>query len=317
MADLCDRFVERAVTDGLAAKTHAYYLDALKPWRAWCAARGLDDPREVGPEDLGAYSQSLRDRGLSPHTVANRLRAVRALFSWAKLQQFLELNPWDNYRLRSPKLPIQRGFTPDDVKRMVARTQTQTENAYRDRALVLLFFDSGIRLDELCGLRLGDVLDEQDRLLDCAIVTGKGSKQRRVPLHPQTQRALWAYLTEERRSTDVGEALFLNRRGAPLAPTGVYSMVKRLAHRAGLVGKRLSPHTFRHGFAKVYLDQDGARLDDLQALLGHESISMSQHYAKLQASSALRASRALSPVGQMGLQLGRRLQRGRPRKSPG
>jgi integrase len=189
----------------------------------------------------------------------------------------------------------------------------------RDTAILLLLFDTGVRCGEVCRLRLADVIDG-DHLASSVTVHGKGDKYRRIEMHPQTQRAIFEYMVNERPQNVRCEAVFVARgsqhvRGwHPLRSSGLTQLVRRIAQRAGLKGARLGPHTMRHGFTQEYLDSDGARIEDLQILLGHESISMSLHYAGQAAATARRGARQYSPVAKLGLHLGKRLQRGRPKK---
>ena len=183
----------------------------------------------------------------------------------------------------------------------------------------MLLFDTGIRRSEVCRLRLADLI-EGDHMASSVNVRGKGDKYRRIEIHPQTQRAVFEYLVNERPQRVRSEALFLGRgahgwRGYhPLTVDGVSQIIERIARRAGVEGSRLGPHSLRHGFTQEYLESEGARIEDLQILLGHESIAMSLHYAGQAAATARRGARQYSPVAKLGLQLGRRLQRGRPKK---
>lgn len=317
--------------EGLAEGTHTVYTQALSQWLAWCATHHVDDPRQVSPETLTVYATFQRTRPattsrfasparpqaprpLSEHTVSKYLRALRTLFAWAELHGYVELSPFRRWKLRQPTLPVQRGFTAEEVRRMVAATHVQSELARRDRAIVLLLWDTGLRVEELVGLQVAHVLS-QGRLARTVTVHGKFDRERLLELHPQTQRALAEYLVHERPDGRT-DALFVGRDGAALTTNAVRLLVRRLARRAGLSGQRLSPHTFRHGFTRAYLEQEGARVDDLQILLGHRSLAMTLHYAGQVAAQARRGARSYSPVNQLDLALGKRIQRGRPRKSP-
>jgi site-specific recombinase XerD len=319
LTELCAGFIERARAENLSPATRRYYRQTSERWLRFCAERGLTDPREVSPDDLTAYSGWLQASGNSKQSVATWLRGVRALMSWAELRGFIGLSPFRMWKLKQPRLPAQRGFGAADVRRMIDLIGRQTSNSLRDTAIILLLFDTGVRRSEVCRLRLGDVIDGE-QMATSVTVHGKGDKYRRIEIHPQTQRAIFEYLGSERPQDVRSEALFLGRgaqgrRGYhPLTPDGVTQLVERIARRAGIEGSRLGPHSLRHGFTQEYLESDGARIEDLQVLLGHESIAMSLHYAGQAAATARRGARQYSPVARLGLQLGRRLQRGRPRK---
>jgi integrase/recombinase XerD len=238
----------------------------------------------VSPDHLTDYAGWLQAGRNNKQSVATWLRGVRALMSWAELRGYIELSPFRLWKLKQPKLPAQRGFSSAEVRRMVDVAAAQTANALRDTAILLLMFDTGVRCSEVCRLRLTDVIDG-DHLANSVTVHGKGDKYRRIEMHPQTQRAIFEYMVNERPQEVRCEAVFVARetqhtRGwHPLTSSGLSQLVRRIAHRAGLEGPRLGPHTLRHGFTQEYLESDGARIEDLQILLGHESIAMSLHYA--------------------------------------
>ncbi|MBV9323487.1 MAG: tyrosine-type recombinase/integrase [Chloroflexi bacterium] len=319
LTELCAAFVDRGRAEGLSPATESYYRRACDHWLRFCHQRGLSDPRVVSPDHLTDYAGWLQAGHFNKQSVATWLRGVRALMSWAELRGYIELSPFRLWKLKQPKLPAQRGFSTGDVRRMVDVASAQAANALRDTAILLLMFDTGVRSSEVCRLRLANILDG-DELATSVTVHGKGDKYRRIEMHPQTQRAIFEYLVNERPVEVRCEAVFVARgnlhsRGwHPLSPSGLSQLVNRIAHRAGLAGPRLGPHTMRHGFTQEYLESEGARIEDLQILLGHESITMSLHYAGQAAATARRGSRQYSPVGKLGLHLGKRLQRGRPKK---
>jgi integrase/recombinase XerD len=319
LLELCVAFVDRGRAEDLAPATQRYYRQTTDRWLRFCAERNLSDPRDVSPDHLTEYADWLHQGGNNKQSVATWLRGVRALLSWAELRGYIELSPFRMWKLKQPRLPAQRGFGVADVRRMVDFAGKQLANPLRDTAIILLLFDTGIRRSEVCRLRLADVI-EGDRMASSVTVHGKGDKYRRIEIHPQTQRAIFEYLVNERPQKVRSEALFLGRgahgqRGYhPLTVDGASQLVERIARRVGLEGTRLGPHSLRHGFTHEYLESEGARIEDLQILLGHESIAMSLHYAGQAAATARRGARQYSPVAKLGLQLGKRLQRGRPKK---
>jgi integrase/recombinase XerD len=319
LVELCAAFVDRSHAEGLSRATESYYRRACDHWLMFCEQHAVTDPRMVSPDHLTDYAGWLHGRDYNKQSVATWLRGVRALMSWAELRGYIELSPFRLWKLKQPRLPAQRGFTAGEVRRMVDVASTQPINALRDTAILLLTFDTGVRSSEVCRLRLHDVIDG-DHLASSLTVHGKGDKYRRIEMHPQTQRAIFEYLVNERPQEVRSEAVFL-ARGAPssrgwhpLTTSGLSQLFTRIAHRAGLEGPHLGPHAMRHGFTQEYLESDGARIEDLQILLGHESIAMSLHYAGQAAATARRGARQYSPVAKLGLHLGKRLHRGRPKK---
>ena len=319
LTNLCAAFVDRSRAEGLSSATQSYYRRACDHWLTFCQQKGIIDPRVVSPDHLTEYAGWLQAGHYNKQSIATWLRGVRALMGWAELRGYIELSPFRMWKVKQPKLPAQRGFSAADVRSMVDIASAQSVNALRDTAILLLMFDTGVRCSEVCRLRLADIVDG-DHLATSVTVHGKGDKYRRIELHPQTQRVFFEYLVNERPAEIRCEAVFVARgtqhsRGwHPLTSSGLSQLVRRIARRAGLDGPRLGPHTMRHGFTQEYLESDGARIEDLQILLGHESMAMSLHYAGQAAATARRGARQYSPVAKLGLHLGKRLQRGRPKK---
>jgi integrase/recombinase XerD len=252
MADLTLAFIDRARSEDLSPATQRYYRQTSDHWLRFCEQQRLTDPREVSPDHLTAYAGWLQAGGNNKQSIATWLRGVRALMSWAELRGFIELSPFRLWKLKQPKLPAQRGFGAADVRRMIDVVARQLANPLRGTAIILLLFDTGIRRSETCRLRLNDVI-EGDHMASSVTVQGKGDKYRRIELHPQTQRAIFEYLVNERPQKARAEALFLGRgahgvRGYhQLTVDGVSQIVERIARRAGLDGTRLGPR-LRHGF---------------------------------------------------------------------
>lgn len=332
LPDLYQLFLDRCEDDGLKPKTIRYYGQCRDKFLRFCAEKALSDPREVSPDHLADYKKWLQDPSNHPHgnngqSVATWERGVRALFSWAELKNYVDYSPFNDYRIKQPKLQPQEGFSADEVRRMLDAIERQSQNRLRDRAIVLLLFDTGMRRVEVGRLDVDDVVDDRGRIRENVVVRGKGDKFRKLELDTQTQRAIYEYLVEERPDHVASTTLFLARgsRTAPgwhaLTLEGYYQLVARLARRIGLKSrpdggqKRLGPHSMRVAYAHEYLEDPDARIDDLQILLGHSSFSMTALYAGLEAATARRNARTHSPVAKLGIHLGKRLRRGRPKKT--
>jgi len=145
LEDLCLAFIDRSRAENLSPATQRYYRQTSDRWLRFCAERQINDPREVSPDHLTAYSGWLQAGGNNKQSVATWLRGVRALMSWAELRGYVELSPFRMWKLKQPKLPAQRGFGATDVRRMVDLAGRQLANPLRDTAIILLLFDTGIR----------------------------------------------------------------------------------------------------------------------------------------------------------------------------
>jgi len=216
-------------------------------------------------------------------------RALRAFFNWAVKQRYLVENPIT--QLKRPKVPIKviPTFTIEDIKGMLQTHTTDTFLGRRNRAIVLVLFDTGIRASELLKLRLADV-DIEHGLLR---VQGKGNKERIVAMSRRTVKELWGYLKNRGSRED---SLFLSEERHPLTYEGMSGAIKKMGRKAGVTGTRVSPHTFRHTFAVMFL-RSGGNIRDLQTLGGWETLDMVIHYTQhLKEQDALEAHQMHSPV---------------------
>jgi len=213
----------------------------------------------------------------SPGTVHHYLKVARTFFSWAKDEDYLKESPALQFRLPSPGYKEIEPYSDDEINAMLAICEhdIQRGNRYlgvRNKAIVSVFIDTGLRLTELADMRTTD-LDPQ---LQQIRVLGKGAKFRVVPLSGEARRALKLYLTQFRQGG--GDAVWQTDEGQPLSPYSIGIMIERLKKRAG-VHSGGGAHRFRHYFATRYLE-NGGDMNDLRMLLGHATLSMVLRYTK-------------------------------------
>lgn len=234
--------------------------------------------------------------GLAAASVATHVRAVKRLFAFLLEEEVTTTNP--ARRLQLPK--VGRGepksYEPADFARLLAATAGTDPENLRDRALLLFLADTGCRLGGLVGLRIED-LDFDHGL---ATVTEKGAKSRMVPFSPPTAAALQAWLAVR---PDVGTpAVWVslgNRSQGAMTGEGVRMVLRRLKQQSGIKGP-CNPHSFRHGFARQYL-QSGGDLASLADLLGHSSVEVTwRHYAIFRTSELAEKHAKHSPIAKMG-----------------
>lgn len=256
----------------LSPNTTCRYQRDLSELVGYAAAHSIGDMDCITPDLLRDYfsyqlgRENLRNPGhtLSPFSVHGRYRSIRRFFNFAMLEGWIETNPIE--RVRKPKLPklIPPRLSADEVKRVLAEI-ARTDLPERNLSLLMLYAISGLRLSEALGLRLCDV----DFRQGVAVVLGKGSKQRVVPIHRATQLALERWLVV-RPFTD-SDRIFVTVKGTPLTEAGVHTLFARLKMWLGIEG-RFYPHLLRHTFANLYLmrrpDYKG-----LQQILGHAQSS--------------------------------------------
>ncbi|MFP3464556.1 site-specific tyrosine recombinase XerD [Leifsonia sp. SIMBA_070] len=267
-----------AIERGLSANTVAAYRRDLAVYSAWLEAEGIGDLQQVTPATLSAFAVHLGTRAESPLTassLARMLSTVRGFHRFLLDEGRVEADA--SRDLRPPKLPsrLPKAISVEQVSALLAATDGDDAGALRDKALLELMYATGARVSEAVGLNVDDVIDA-----DVVRLTGKGSKQRIVPLGSYAQEAVSAYLVRARpvlsakgRATP---ALFLGMRGARLSRQNVWLIIRAAAERAKL-DVEISPHTLRHSFA-THLLAGGADVRVVQELLGHSSVATTQIY---------------------------------------
>ena len=258
---------------GLAANTLVAYRRDLAQYLAFL------DGREAETELVSGFVSHLVGRGLAPSTIARKISAVRGLHRFLAAEGLADGDP--TVHVASPQRPaaLPKALLLEDVERLLDRPDRGTPLGRRDRALLEFLYATGARVTEAVALDLADLdLDEAT-----AILTGKGDKQRLVPVGGHALRAIRTYLPDRMtlRGTkrDPG-AVFLNARGGRLSRQGVWGIVRRAAAGAGIRADRVSPHVLRHS-AATHMVEGGADLRTVQEMLGHASISTTQVYTRV------------------------------------
>lgn len=260
---------------GMSGNTLAAYQADVMKYLSFLDDSGVK-PREANLDTLREFAAALHDLGVSPRSQGRILSGVRSFCRFLKSEGYIENDP--SLLLESPqfdnKLP--EVLTVDEIDAMISCIDMSAPEGRRNRAIMETLYGCGLRVSELTSLEISRVfLDEQ-----YLIVTGKGNKQRLVPMSPVACSEIEAYLNEDRRLLDIkpGEEniLFLNRRGRRLTRVMIFYIVKRLAEAAG-IRRDISPHTLRHSFA-THLLEGGANLRAIQEMLGHESIGTTEIY---------------------------------------
>lgn len=230
---------------------------------------------EASLEELERYTASLRADGLAATTIARRTAAARSFFRHQQLLGARDDNPAAAVKLtRRPKL-LPKTLSPGEAERLIEAAKGTQPRNLRDQALVELLYGAGLRVSEAVGLEKSGV-DLDDRFVR---VTGKGGKERVVPIGRHAADAVRRYLSRGRPYLDRRHRpeLFLNAKGGPLTRAGAFLILRRLAEVAGLDPTRVHPHILRHSFA-THLLEGGADLRSVQEMLGHADLSTTELY---------------------------------------
>ncbi len=236
-------------------------------------------PVQVGTPVLRAFLATLQGLGLSATSQARTLSGLKAFYSFLIMEDLLKLDPTDT--LEAPKtgrhLPDTLSYP--EIEQLLAIIDLSTDEGLRARALLEVLYSSGLRVSELCDLRLSNMYPD----LGFVKVVGKGNKERLVPIGREALKHLNFYLSGVRGHLDIKsgaeDVAFLSQRGRPLSRITVFTTLKKLAEQAGL-RKTISPHTLRHSFA-THLIEGGADLRAVQEMLGHASITTTEIYTHL------------------------------------
>jgi integrase/recombinase XerD len=264
-----------ALESGHSANTVESYLRDLRRLGEFATARGVRDPARLTRSLLRDFVYLLKDLGLSAASIRRGVSAIRTYFGFLVGEGRVMEDPSD--RLESPRRgrTLPPTLSVSEMERLLASPQVDEPLAWRDRALLELAYGAGLRVSELCGLGLTDLLLTENLVR----IFGKGGKERLVPIGRSVIGAVSVYLHTKRPALDRGKSkgrVLLNARGEPLSRVGAWGVVKRARQRAGIT-KQVTPHTLRHSFA-THLLEGGADLRAVQEMLGHADLSTTQIY---------------------------------------
>lgn len=261
------------VERGLSPNTLAAYRRDLRQYSEFLEGR---EPDQTLVEE---YIASLSEAGLAATTVARKMASVRGLHRFMVAEGFRGDDP--TVLLNSPKLgdPLPKALTVDETISLVESPDLSTVKGRRDSAVLEFLYGTGARVSEAVGLDVTGV-DLVDRI---AIVTGKGSRQRLVPLGSKAVEALGRWLPDRLEVVSRkqrGDPLFTSVRGRRLSRQSIFDIVKSAAVRVGIPSEKVSPHVLRHS-AATHMVEGGADLRTVQEMLGHATISTTQVYTRV------------------------------------
>ncbi len=233
---------------------------------------------DVTLEHLETFSASLMDLNIHASSQARILSGIRSFYRYLVMDGHLEADPTE--LLESPKtgFHLPEVLTVEEIDNLIESIDLSTPEGQRNRAMLEVLYSCGLRVTELCTLKLSDLYLEQGFIK----VEGKGSKQRLVPISPRAIKELKYYFIDRKTITikpEFEDFVFISKRGKNISRIMVFHIIKELSEKIGLT-KSISPHTFRHSFA-THLLEGGANLRAIQAMLGHESIGTTEIYTHI------------------------------------
>lgn len=235
-------------------------------------------PLNIQEEEIQAFLYRLAEE-MNARSRSRIISGLRGFFNYLVFEDYRNTNPMD--LIESPKIgrKLPDTLSTKEIDQLITSIDLSKSQGERNRAILETLYGCGLRVSELLNLKISDLFSEEGFLK----VTGKGNKQRFVPLSTHTQKYMDLYQNKVRVHSDIQKGhediLFLNRRGKQLTRAMIFTIVKQCAKDAG-IKKNISPHTFRHSFA-THLLENGADLRSIQQMLGHESITTTEVYMHL------------------------------------
>lgn len=264
----------------LSANSIEAYLRDLEKLISFLEINQLDiQPQHLDLKQLQDFLKWVTELGLSARSQARLISGIKAFFKFLILENYLKNDPTE--LLDAPKLgtKLPETLSTDEIDRMIQQIDLSKAEGERNKAMLETLYGCGLRVSEMVNLKLSNIYVDEGFIR----VTGKGEKERLIPIGSQALKQISIYVNQSRVHIEVKRGyedfVFLNRRGKSLSRTMVFIIIKDLAARAG-IHKNISPHTFRHSFA-THLVEGGANLRAVQEMLGHESIITTEIYTHL------------------------------------
>ena len=233
---------------------------------------------DVRLENLEDFSAGLHDIGIHPRSQARILSGIRSFYRFLIMEDYLESDPTELLESPQTGFKLPEVMTVEEIDLLIGSIDRGTKEGQRNRAILETLYSCGLRVSELCNLKLSDLYFEEGFIK----VEGKGSKQRLVPISPRAIKEIRLYFTDRnlmKIKPGFEDFVFISNFGKNISRIMVFHIIKELAERIGLK-KKISPHTFRHSFA-THLLEGGANLRAIQCMLGHESIGTTEIYTHI------------------------------------
>jgi len=278
---------------GLSINSIANYVYDLQKLVNWLELNEIDtSPINISENTLQEFIYQIA-KEVNPRSQSRIISGLRGFFNYLIFEEYRKTNPLE--LIESPKIgrKLPDTLSEEEIDQIIAQIDLSKPQGERNRAILETLYGCGLRVSEAIDLKISDLFFEEGFIK----VTGKGDKQRFVPIAPLTMKYINLYKTEIRNHQSIPQesidTLFLNRRGKALSRAMIFTIVKDLVDKAG-IRKNVSPHTFRHSFA-THLLENGADLRAIQQMLGHESITTTEIYTHIDKSHLAKVMRQFHP----------------------
>ena len=262
----------------LANNTVESYMRDLEQFAHFILHRYDVEPRKVERNMIERFMEWLYDNQRQKSSQARALSGVKSFFNYLLLEEKIETSPAELISAPKAGRTLPDTLSTSEIDRLINIIDSSTPKGLRDRAILEMLYSCGLRVSEVCDLQIGDLFFGEGYIR----VTGKGDKQRLVPVNSIARDRVQLYMETRKSNKSSKDTLFLNNRGQKLTRVMIFTIIRQAAQRAG-IDKKISPHTLRHSFA-THLLEGGADIRQVQELLGHESILTTEIYTHLDTS---------------------------------
>ncbi|MFC1606352.1 site-specific tyrosine recombinase XerD [Candidatus Latescibacterota bacterium] len=276
---ITDYLTHLEVEYGLSANTVEAYFHNVSRYISYLAEHGIHNPNDAEKSIILDFLENLRESGLSANSTSRNFSAVRSYHLFLYNEKHTDSDPTESVEMLALKRKLPDVLSIDEILKLIEAPDITTTMGLRDRAMLEFAYATGSRASELITITLQNVLFDENLVR----ITGKGSKERIVPLGETAKEMALVYMRTTRsdlaRKRESKNVLFLNRFGRPLSRMGYWKILRKYVVQAGIT-KHTSPHTLRHSFA-THLLEGGADIRVVQELLGHASIATTEIYTHI------------------------------------
>ncbi|MBR4995286.1 MAG: site-specific tyrosine recombinase XerD [Alistipes sp.] len=263
----------------LSQNTIESYMRDLAQFAHFILRRYDVAPRNVERQMVENYMAWLFERGREKSSQARNLSGIKSFFNFMLINEMIDASPAELIEPPKAGRTLPDTLSVEEIDAMIGSIDTSTTKGLRDCAILEVLYSCGLRVSELCDLRIADLFFGEGYIR----ITGKGDKQRLVPVSAIARNRILLYMEQRSKPARASDdTLFLNNRGQKLTRVMIFTIIKQAAQRAN-IEKKISPHTFRHSFA-THLLKGGANIRQVQELLGHENILTTEIYTHLDSS---------------------------------
>ena len=274
--------------DGLSPATIHNYQYQIGAFVNFCRQLNLTLTADITPQQIRLFILSLQETN-RPSSVQDYRKSINRFFNWLIEENIIETTPMRNIRPPKKEDRIVKPFSYQDIQNLLLLCSGDRFLELRNKAIILVFWDTGVRNKEMAGIQLNDLNFDRETIK----VMGKGAKERVVRIGKTTQKALLRYLLMRK---DSYPCLWVTEEQRPLSAAGIQVTIKKLCHRAEIVGAKHGPHSFRHTFGTQAL-LNGADIREVQSLLGHSTLKTTLTYvATVKSEEAIKRHKDFSPV---------------------